>query len=99
MRIAAGIVITVDEPDLRLIENALELLVQGLSSLQIAEENHRRRLVLMHRLKDMLEAAVGVAAEEKPRTAQGITARRTADNGRLERAMGIEPTFSVHASC
>lgn len=74
MRIAAGIVITVDEPDLRLIENALELLVQGVSSLQITEKNHRRRLVLMHRLKDMLEAAVGVAAEEKPRAAQGITA-------------------------
>ncbi len=75
MRIAAGIVITVDEPDLRLIENALELLVQRLPSLQITEKNHRSRIVLMHRVNDVLEAAVGVTAEEKPRTAQGITAR------------------------
>ena len=74
MRIAAGIVITVDKPDLRLIKNALELFMQGLSCLQIPEKNHRRRLVLMHRIDDVLEAAVGVAAEKKPRAAQGITA-------------------------
>lgn len=74
MRIAAGIVITVDKPDLRLIENALELFVQGLPSLQIAEENYRRRTVPMHGIDDVLEAAVGVAAEEKPRAAQNITA-------------------------
>ncbi len=75
MRIAAGIVIAVDKPDLRLIENALELVVQRLSSLQITEKNHRSRIVLMHRFDNVLEAAMSVAAEEKPRAAQGITAR------------------------
>ena len=71
MRIAAGIVIAMNEPDLRLIENGLELVVQGLPGLQITEKNHRCRHVLLHRLDDVLEAAVGVAAEEKP--AQAIT--------------------------
>ena len=75
MRIAASIVITVNKPDLRLIENALELIVQRLSSLQVAEENYRRRTVTMDCFIDVLEAAVSVAAEEEPRATQRITAR------------------------
>lgn len=64
--LAVSVMIAVNPPDFRPVQDRLQLLVERSLGLQVSQEHHGGRPVLTHGFDDVIEVAMDVAAEEKP---------------------------------
>lgn len=62
--VAVGVVVAVDKPDVGQVENRFQRLLQGLGGLDVAQQDDGDGAMLSDGGEEMIETAVGVAAEE-----------------------------------